>query len=80
MNVLTVNETNDKSPHIFQTLLSPVSGREGGLCPSPFYLSASAMQSAGGDEERQSTGGKLVDSKCWIKAKLDFWMHQTVLQ
>lgn len=34
--------------------------------------------SAGGDEEMQSTGGKLVDSKCWTQAKLDLWTAQIV--
>lgn len=38
------------------------------------------MISAGGDEEGQSTGGKLVDPKCWILAKPDLWMDRTVLQ
>lgn len=27
-----------------------------------------------------STGGMLVDPKCWILAKADLWMDRTVLQ
>lgn len=69
------------STHFSDTLICWITPLlEGGLCLSPFSLSASAIKSAGGDEERQSTGGKLVDPKYWIQAKLDLWMPQTVLQ
>lgn len=95
MNILLANKKNDKTPEtvVSRLVCSSSSSRvhtffrhsagshpwwEGWLCP--FSLSASAMKSAGGDEERQGTGGKLVDPKWWIQAKLDFWMPWTVLQ
>jgi len=42
-----------------------------GLFLSPFPLSASSLTAAGGDEERRSTGAKLVEPKFWMQAKLD---------